>query len=267
MRPVSKSVWIYVFYSYVIAWSCWLVIILGNQYFNVFGSNSIFYWVLMTVGGLGPAIGSFIVYQKDFSKSKNKGFFRDKFLTGLNKKAYLIFIIFSLWRVFMIWLAFGIDRPIEILEVIINLPFLVVLGGLEELGWRGFLQPQFEKSSNYYFSILAVSTIWSVWHIPLWFISGSVQSGLPFALYFLSSIVLTSSFTTLYKYTDSLLLTILSHAWFNGFIGAALYTATDGTQKINLNYWVFVLFGIEFLVSTLLSVYINIKKIQPEILS
>jgi hypothetical protein len=53
----------------------------------------------------------------------------------------------------MIWLAFGINKPISILSIIINFPLLILLGGLEELGWRGILQPQVEKVINYWASL------------------------------------------------------------------------------------------------------------------
>jgi len=214
----------------------------------------------MVFGGLGPAIASYIVYKIEHSKVIFKDFVKHIFANTWEKNTLIIFGAFTFWRVFMIWLAFGIDRPISILGVILNLPFLIVLGGLEELGWRGFLQPKLEQASNYYLSILFVGLFWGLWHIPLWFIPGTVHCGLPFMLYLLSGFVLTSSFTTLFKYTNSLFLTILSHAWFNGFIGFALYTASDGTQKIDISFKAILIFGFEFLVSTILSIYLNYRK-------
>lgn len=45
----------------------------------------------------------------------------------------------------------------------------------EEAGWRGFLQQYFEKSTTVrlFKSALVVGVIWSFWHTPLWFITGS----------------------------------------------------------------------------------------------
>ena len=160
----------------------------------------------------------------------------------------------------MVWIAFGINSPKAILTIIINLPFLIVLGGLEELGWRGILQPKVEKVIGYLPSILAVGTIWSVWHLPFWFIKGSVQSSIPFGLYLFSGIVLTSSFTTLYKYTNNLFLCVLSHAWFNGCINLALFLGNDGTLQLNLNWKVLLVFSFELVVSVILGIAYSRKK-------
>ena len=114
--------------------------------------------------------------------------------------------------------------------------------------------PQLEKVVNYLPSILMVGTIWSIWHLPLWFIKGTVQSSFPFGLYLLSGIILTASFTTLYKYTNNLFLCVLSHAWFNGCIGLALYIGNNGTLQLNLNWKAIVVFSVELIVSVILGI-------------
>jgi membrane protease YdiL (CAAX protease family) len=48
---------------------------------------------------------------------------------------------------------------------------LLVQGGNEEPGWRGFLQPQLQARFNPLVAAILVSLIWSMWHLPL-FING-----------------------------------------------------------------------------------------------
>lgn len=172
-------------------------------------------------------------------------------------KIWSIFGLYFIWRFFMIWYAFEIKKPIPFLSLIINLPLIIPLGGLEELGWRGILQPRLEKEFNYLASVLMVGIIWGVWHLPLWLIKGTVQSEFPFALYLLSGMILTFSFTTLFKYTNNLFLCVISHAWFNDCIGLALYVDNNGALQLNLNWKVTLVFIIELIVSLILAVVYN----------
>jgi len=250
---------LFVCYTFTITWFSWLLIIVGNKYFNVLWYGELFFWIPYTIGSLGPAISAYLIYHKFKENYSEKSFTKYVFGKRINGKIWFIFISFIIWRLLMIWISFGISKPISILAIFINLPFLVVLGGLEELGWRGILQPKLENLISYIPSLILVSIIWSLWHLPLWFIKGTVQSGFPFGLYLISGLVLTASFTTLYKYTNNLFLCILNHAWFNGCIGLALYVGNNGDLQLNLNWKVIVVFSIELIVSVILGKMYNNK--------
>lgn len=160
----------------------------------------------------------------------------------------------------MVWIAFGIKEPISILYMFLNLPLFIIGGGLEELGWRGCLQPKLEKVVNYFPSVLIVGIIWSMWHLPLWLIKGTPQSAIPFGLYLFLGVVLSFTFTTIYKYTKNLLICVLSHAWFNGCIGLVVYIGSEGYLQLNLNWKVFLVFILELIVSVILGIAYNRKK-------
>jgi membrane protease YdiL (CAAX protease family) len=54
-------------------------------------------------------------------------------------------------------------------------------GGMEEPGWRGFLQPTLQKRLSPLVAALIVSLFWSLWHFPLYlngFYSGDLVSGM-----------------------------------------------------------------------------------------
>ncbi|TKX55587.1 CPBP family intramembrane metalloprotease [Halorubrum sp. SP3] len=46
---------------------------------------------------------------------------------------------------------------------------VVFFGGVEEFGWRGFLQPRFQERLSVLTASLAVGVLWWVWHLPLFF--------------------------------------------------------------------------------------------------
>ncbi|SEK86248.1 CPBP family intramembrane glutamic endopeptidase [Carnobacterium iners] len=157
----------------------------------------------------------------------------------------------------MVWIAFGIKESIFIFYMLLNFPIFIIGGGLEELGWRGYLQPKLEKIVSYFPSVIIVGIIWSIWHLPLWAIKGTPQSAIPFGLYLFLGVILSFTFTTIYKYTKNLFLCILSHAWFNGCIGLAVYISSEGYLQLNLNWKVFLVFIIELIVSVILGLLYN----------
>jgi membrane protease YdiL (CAAX protease family) len=54
----------------------------------------------------------------------------------------------------------------------------ILAGAGEEFGWRGFLLPRLQTHHNALASALIVGVAWSTWHIPLFFIKGTMQYGL-----------------------------------------------------------------------------------------
>jgi membrane protease YdiL (CAAX protease family) len=58
---------------------------------------------------------------------------------------------------------------------------LLALGGNEEAGWRGFLQPALQQRFSPLVAALIVSLFWSLWHLPLFlngFYQGDVLAGM-----------------------------------------------------------------------------------------
>jgi uncharacterized protein len=255
-----NQIGLFLLYTFAITWLCWLIIIIGNRYFNALWYGEPLFWMPYLIGSLGPAISSYIIYRQFNENFGEESFGKCIFGKKIDIKVWLMFGLFSLWRLFMIWIAFEINKPISILPIIIDLPLLILLGGLEELGWRGILQPKLEKLVNYLPSVLIVGVIWSIWHFPLWFIKGTVQSSFPFGLYLFSGIILTSSFTALYKYTKNLFLCVLSYAWFNGCIGLAIYMGRNGALQLDLNWKIIVVFSFELIVSVILGMIYSRKK-------
>lgn len=100
----------------------------------------------------------------------------------------------------------------------------LVGGGLgEELGWRGFLQPQLEKARSPLVASLLVAVAWFAWHLPAYafFGKGDDDPLLPFAL-ILAPWSVALSWITL-RAGGSLLAPVLLHASMN----AASYTLVE----------------------------------------
>ncbi|WP_165764760.1 type II CAAX endopeptidase family protein [Winogradskyella aurantia] len=100
------------------------------------------------------------------------------------------------------------------------------LGGNEEFGWRGFLQKELQKKYNPLIGTLAISFLWSLWHLPLhyngFYSTGGFVDLLP---RFAWTIPLTIIFTWLYnKSSYSVLAVMLLHATVNNISRAFGYS-------------------------------------------
>ncbi len=255
-----EEIKLFLLYTFSISWLFWLIIIIANRVFDALWYGELLTWIPMLIGSLGPAFGAYMIYRKFNNNISLNSFTKLVFKLDTVKKAWIIFGLFTFWRLFMVWIAFGIEEPISILFMFINLPLFIIGGGFEEIGWRGYLQPKLEKVTGYLPSTFIVGLIWSIWHLPLWLIIGTVQSALPFAAYTFLAIILSFSFTTLYKHTNNILLCVLSHAWFNGCVGLAVYIGSEGYLQLNLNWKVYMVFILELAVSLILGMKCKFKE-------
>lgn len=92
-------------------------------------------------------------------------------------------------------------------------------GGNEEFGWRGFLQKEMQKKYNPLITVLIISFLWSLWHLPLhysgFYSTGGFRDLLP---RFIFTIPLTIVITWLYnKSSYSILTVVLFHAMLNNY--------------------------------------------------
>lgn len=54
---------------------------------------------------------------------------------------------------------------------------MALIGPVEEIGWRGVLQPLAQRRMGPLAAALVLGAIWDVWHLPAFFLSGTPQSG------------------------------------------------------------------------------------------
>ena len=109
------------------------------------------------------------------------------------------------------------------LIVAVNLVLVFLIGGPlgEEFGWRGVVLPALEARFSPPWDSLILGIIWTVWHLPLFFISASAQHSLSFWLFALLTMPLSILITWVYHgSTESLLLVMLFHAAVNTWSGA-----------------------------------------------
>lgn len=74
-------------------------------------------------------------------------------------------------------------------------PNMLIRGGLEEIGWRGFALPRLQVKYGALTASLLLGVIWIGWHAPLFVVPGAIQSELSPLPFLLQGFALAVVFT------------------------------------------------------------------------
>lgn len=137
----------------------------------------------------------------------------------------------AIWWVALILgfpLIFGLGAAIKGTLLPLSLPFettgalvgalalTAVIGPVEEFGWRGLMQPVLQRRMAPVWAGLVVGLVWSVWHLPAFFLAGTPQAAWGFLPFLVgttaASLILTAMFNAA---RGSLLVAALFHYQMN----------------------------------------------------
>ena len=185
--------------SFVVSWLLWIPSIMVSLGIITPGPIQI----LGNFAVFGPFISAFIL-----SKIKaEKGEVKRLFLSGWNFKfekkwilALLIPLVIGGLTIVLLSFIEPMDRFQYAPPLIMWIPnfFLYYfIGGpfTEEYGWRGYALDRMQSKLNPLYSSLILGFIWGIWHLPLFFIEGTVQSNLPLYEFILIQMVLSIQYT------------------------------------------------------------------------
>ena len=115
------------------------------------------------------------------------------------------------------WPAFG-STPLYLLFLATAFSAPVQAG--EEIGWRGYALPRLGEAIGFPAASLVLGVIWGIWHLPLFLIANTGETGQPFAVFVLAVTAVSVAMTWLYLKTHgSLVLVMLMHAAINNTTG------------------------------------------------
>lgn len=103
--------------------------------------------------------------------------------------------------------------PREILMLAI---FMLVLGPVEEIGWRGLALPLLQRRMTPLGAGLVVGALWAIWHVPAFLLAGTLQSGWSFTPFLVGTVAASIVMTPLVNAgRGSILLPALFHFQMN----------------------------------------------------
>jgi membrane protease YdiL (CAAX protease family) len=188
--------------------------------------------LIKVIACFGPAVGAIVSIYTLTGKDALKRYISSFLSIRFGIKIWIF--IFSIACIFTIsWIIpelFGQPRLESSLSGVSNIPVIFVFivfwiicvlfgGGQEEIGWRGYIMPILENKYGYIIGSLILGIIWTFWHIPLFFIPGTIQSQINFFCYMLLLIGYSYFFSWIINLSKNKLLSgLLVHGTVNAFL-------------------------------------------------
>lgn len=213
---MKKSILKYLIPTYLFSWLLWgFVAIFANLHIISEGAPA--FMIPYILGGLSPAIWGIFAMRKSVGKEEFRTFAKSICHPKSTVFKYLFVIAASFAFCFLPTLWGGASQRQPLYMAAALFPVMIIGGGLEEIGWRGFLQPMLQKKFSPTISALIVAPVWALWHLPLFFIPGTNQYGWGFLAFFLVVVGLSLLLSAVYSVTKSIFMCIVFHALIDAF--------------------------------------------------
>ncbi len=215
---MSKTIGKYLATTFIVSWLLWgSVAVAGKLGMEWLMFGSPLGMILYVLGGISPAICEITLKKKSSTKEEFKKFIK----SIVNPKhsiwmyVYAIGGAMAIQAIPLLFHLTEVKQPLYIGFVMI-IP-MIIGGGIEEIGWRGLLQPQLEEKYPHIVAAISVGVIWAIWHLPLWFIDGTNQQSMNFIWFCINTIMLSFFIGSVTYVSKSIFMAILAHASINAF--------------------------------------------------
>lgn len=215
MNKLIRQYLLFTFGIMVMGWGTCFLFGLWGFYL----SNAPWLYIPYLLGGMSPTIASYITLKNHGQVNGFKEWLRCTFDIRHKPLSYLLLPVFAGIFFLCLCCVSGYESGAPFFTIIFMLPIMLFGGGLEEAGWRGILQPEFEKKFGYTVSTILVSLVWWVWHLPLFYIPGVGQYGADFVCFGINVLGLSFALAAIKKVTKSTWLCVLMHCVINSLHG------------------------------------------------
>ena len=256
-KAILKNPWVYVLATFAWTWSFWGVGIMRGL-----GMESAEGGIIGLIGVTGPLItGIGFTYLTKDKAGRSDYWKRIIDFKRIPAKWYLVIFLFvptlnilaAMIDIIVggngaTWGEAAQNVLSDPLSIIPSILFSSLIPFIEELGWRGYALDRFQESKSALTSSLILGVVWSLWHLPLFFVQGSYQESLgigtlAFWLFVIGIIPLNLPFTWIYNNTRrSILAVIIFHSMVN-FTGE-LIALNERADTISIILWFVAAIGI-----------------------
>jgi membrane protease YdiL (CAAX protease family) len=222
----SSMLWLFVVIVYGFSWLVWLPGILSSR--MIIGAVT---WApLLAIGTCGPMLAAFYCLYRSEGWVGIRNWLRNGFTVRFARHWWIVILLVPFVIPALVLAAYDqLDGSLFPLSVFsypqIVLPTILLMvtigGGQEELGWRGYLLDRLQICYKPWQADLILTLIHSVWHLPLFSITMTMQSHYTFWLFLVFGLGFTLLINKIYRQTHA---GFLSAIVFHGQVNAGLDT-------------------------------------------
>lgn len=208
--------------AYAVSWAFWLPV----AWFDIPGAGR---QVMLVAGTFGPGIAAIVTMMGLGGRTSIRGDIAGFWKWRLGASTW---VLIAIAPVATILVAIGLGRaagapavpwndPGQWYLAIAVLAYVTLFGGPlgEELGWRGFALDRLQNRMPPIAAVLLLGLVWGLWHLPLFWIDGTVQQQIPIAAFLAQTTVTSVIYGWLWNVTGSLPAVIGIHAVTNTAVG------------------------------------------------
>lgn len=153
-----------------------------------------------------------------FSKyEKNKKVIKDMFFKKEKIISYILVICSLILYYGVSFLLKNINfTGGTIIALLSYIPWTILQGGLEECGWRWYLQPKL-KINNFVIKMFLISIIWFLWHIPIYRLPWITAGSSNYLIFYLMILGNTFMFGTIKEKSKGVLTCVIAHMLIDSF--------------------------------------------------
>jgi hypothetical protein len=251
----NRNPWKFFLLTYAYSWLLWIPSVLDGLGLELPFEVTGYSMVAVIIGAFAPLLAALTLAGRQGGWQGIKSFLGDAFDFHI-KPVYLIsalglpLVIHVISHYLALGLGLDVARSlfpedISVSPFILAVPYfflmLLIGGGQEEFGWRGYAQEPLQERYGVIPASLLIGVIWGFWHLPLWFMPGDLHS----AYSFLAFVLMTTSISLIYAWLynasgKKLIVVIIFHAMNN--TSAPLIPFLHGVEgKPETAYWVYAI--------------------------
>ena len=244
---------LFLIFTFIFTWVLWLPSIILGLGINLGIDAETYTTITVPIGAFAPLLVALALVIKQKGWRGGWDFFRQAFDLKV-RPFYLVaaVVIPLIIHILTHYLAPLLGFPVAdtlfpeipgIPSILIAIPYfflmLIIGGGQEEFGWRGYAQEPLQKRMGVIPASLFIGMIWGIWHLPLWVMPGDGHSTYPFIAFLIMTTSISVIYGWLYNASSQKLVTVIIFHAMNNTAAPLLpfLVMQEGTPETA--YWIY----------------------------